>query len=135
MLRQFIVLINKNVILSRCDECFKRYHFTCLEPPLNKNPKKRGYSWHCADCDPTVSLTIITRFLTLTGIEMKPSFRFNLPHFLWDIFNEVMTEGNSGRVNISDTSCHRHCGHPLLCYLLVTTRFTLTVIPFIFNLN
>ncbi|XP_073943151.1 PHD finger protein 14 isoform X3 [Choristoneura fumiferana] len=39
--------------LVRCDECFKRYHFTCLEPPLNKNPKKRGYSWHCADCDPT----------------------------------------------------------------------------------
>lgn len=39
----------------RCDECHKRYHFTCLEPPLNKNPKKRGYSWHCADCDPTVS--------------------------------------------------------------------------------
>ncbi|XP_060801799.1 PHD finger protein 14 isoform X3 [Amyelois transitella] len=39
--------------LVRCDECYKRYHFTCLEPPLNKNPKKRGYSWHCADCDPT----------------------------------------------------------------------------------
>ncbi|XP_061377526.1 PHD finger protein 14 isoform X1 [Danaus plexippus] len=39
--------------LVRCDECSKRYHFTCLEPPLNKNPKKRGYSWHCADCDPT----------------------------------------------------------------------------------
>lgn len=39
--------------LVRCDECNKRYHFTCLEPPLNKNPKKRGYSWHCADCDPT----------------------------------------------------------------------------------
>lgn len=39
--------------LVRCDECTKRYHFTCLEPPLNKNPKKRGYSWHCADCDPT----------------------------------------------------------------------------------
>ncbi|XP_045494086.1 PHD finger protein 14 isoform X1 [Colias croceus] len=39
--------------LVRCDECQKRYHFTCLEPPLNKNPKKRGYSWHCADCDPT----------------------------------------------------------------------------------
>lgn len=39
--------------LVRCDECAKRYHFTCLEPPLNKNPKKRGYSWHCADCDPT----------------------------------------------------------------------------------
>ncbi|XP_049869890.1 PHD finger protein 14 isoform X2 [Pectinophora gossypiella] len=42
-----------NANLVRCDECYKRYHFTCLEPPLNKNPKKRGYSWHCADCDPT----------------------------------------------------------------------------------
>lgn len=42
-----------NTNLVRCDECNKRYHFTCLEPPLNKNPKKRGYSWHCADCDPT----------------------------------------------------------------------------------
>ncbi|CAK1546045.1 unnamed protein product [Leptosia nina] len=42
-----------NTDLVRCDECQKRYHFTCLEPPLNKNPKKRGYSWHCADCDPT----------------------------------------------------------------------------------
>ncbi|KAL4707936.1 hypothetical protein ACJJTC_013727 [Scirpophaga incertulas] len=42
-----------NTNLVRCDECYKRYHFTCLEPPLNKNPKKRGYSWHCADCDPT----------------------------------------------------------------------------------
>ncbi|CAH0763876.1 unnamed protein product [Diatraea saccharalis] len=42
-----------NSNLVRCDECFKRYHFTCLEPPLNKNPKMRGYSWHCADCDPT----------------------------------------------------------------------------------
>ncbi|XP_072939796.1 PHD finger protein 14 isoform X8 [Epargyreus clarus] len=39
--------------LVRCDECSKVYHFKCLEPPLNKNPKKRGYSWHCADCDPT----------------------------------------------------------------------------------
>ncbi|KAG7308249.1 hypothetical protein JYU34_006928 [Plutella xylostella] len=39
--------------LVRCDECFKRYHLSCLEPPLSKNPKKRGYSWHCADCDPT----------------------------------------------------------------------------------
>lgn len=40
-----------------CDECRKCYHFTCLEPPLKKSPKKRGYSWHCADCDPTVSNT------------------------------------------------------------------------------
>lgn len=36
-----------------CDECRRHYHFTCLEPPLKKSPKIRGYSWHCADCDPT----------------------------------------------------------------------------------
>ncbi|XP_066247470.1 PHD finger protein 14 isoform X1 [Euwallacea similis] len=39
----------------RCDECLKLYHFSCLEPPLKSSPKKRGYSWHCADCDPTAS--------------------------------------------------------------------------------
>ncbi|XP_017475254.1 PREDICTED: transcriptional regulatory protein RCO1-like [Rhagoletis zephyria] len=36
-----------------CDECHKHYHFVCLDPPLKKTPKIRGYSWHCADCDPT----------------------------------------------------------------------------------
>ncbi|KAK9731321.1 PHD-finger [Popillia japonica] len=41
--------------LVTCDECKKGYHFTCLEPPLKKTPKRRGYSWHCADCDPTGS--------------------------------------------------------------------------------
>ncbi|XP_055680624.1 PHD finger protein 14 isoform X2 [Lutzomyia longipalpis] len=41
-----------------CDECRKSYHFTCLEPPLKKTPKRRGYSWHCADCDPTDIETI-----------------------------------------------------------------------------
>lgn len=41
----------QNVVL--CDECRKNYHFTCLDPPLKKTPKRRGYSWHCADCDPT----------------------------------------------------------------------------------
>ncbi|KAJ3621506.1 hypothetical protein MTP99_003629 [Tenebrio molitor] len=39
----------------RCDDCQKVYHFACLDPPLKKSPKKRGYSWHCADCDPTGS--------------------------------------------------------------------------------
>lgn len=38
-----------------CDECRRTYHFSCLDPPLKKSPKRRGYSWHCADCDPTVS--------------------------------------------------------------------------------
>lgn len=37
-----------------CDDCKKLYHFTCLDPPLKKSPKRRGYSWQCADCDPTV---------------------------------------------------------------------------------
>ncbi|CAH1100434.1 unnamed protein product [Psylliodes chrysocephalus] len=39
----------------KCDECLKNYHFTCLDPPVKKTPKIRGYSWHCADCDPTGS--------------------------------------------------------------------------------
>ncbi|KAL1505491.1 hypothetical protein ABEB36_005050 [Hypothenemus hampei] len=44
---------NANAV--KCDECLKLYHFFCLEPPLKTSPKKRGYSWHCADCDPTNS--------------------------------------------------------------------------------
>lgn len=43
------------LFINRCDECKKNYHFKCLEPPVKKTPKRRGYSWHCADCDPTVS--------------------------------------------------------------------------------
>uniref|UniRef100_A0AAG5DUX8 PHD finger protein 14 n=1 Tax=Anopheles atroparvus TaxID=41427 RepID=A0AAG5DUX8_ANOAO len=39
--------------IVQCDECQKNYHFGCLDPPLKKTPKRRGYSWHCADCDPT----------------------------------------------------------------------------------
>ncbi|XP_044756920.1 PHD finger protein 14 isoform X2 [Coccinella septempunctata] len=39
----------------KCDECLNLYHFVCLDPPLKKTPKRRGYSWHCADCDPTGS--------------------------------------------------------------------------------
>ncbi|XP_063216881.1 PHD finger protein 14 isoform X2 [Bacillus rossius redtenbacheri] len=42
---------NQNLV--RCDECMKCFHFTCLDPPVKKSPKMRGYSWHCADCDPT----------------------------------------------------------------------------------
>ncbi|XP_050296490.1 PHD finger protein 14 isoform X2 [Anthonomus grandis grandis] len=44
-----------NTTAVRCDECLKLYHFSCLDPPLKSSPKKRGYSWHCADCDPTGS--------------------------------------------------------------------------------
>ncbi|XP_066589670.1 PHD finger protein 14 isoform X2 [Prorops nasuta] len=43
---------NQNLVM--CDECKKCYHFTCLDPPVKKSPKRRGYSWHCADCDPSV---------------------------------------------------------------------------------
>ncbi|XP_039291021.1 uncharacterized protein LOC111044535 [Nilaparvata lugens] len=41
--------------LVTCDECHKGFHFHCLDPPVKKSPKVRGYSWHCADCDPTES--------------------------------------------------------------------------------
>ncbi|KAK2584691.1 hypothetical protein KPH14_007027 [Odynerus spinipes] len=44
---------NQNLVM--CDECKKCYHFTCLDPPVKKSPKRRGYSWHCADCDPSAS--------------------------------------------------------------------------------
>ncbi|ESO94133.1 hypothetical protein LOTGIDRAFT_232407 [Lottia gigantea] len=37
----------------RCDECQLCYHFTCLNPPVKKSPKIRGYGWHCEACDPT----------------------------------------------------------------------------------
>ncbi|KAG5671576.1 hypothetical protein PVAND_001769 [Polypedilum vanderplanki] len=43
--------VSQNMV--KCDDCQKNYHFHCLMPPLKKTPKKRGYSWHCADCDPT----------------------------------------------------------------------------------
>lgn len=39
--------------LVQCDECMKGFHFACLDPPVKKSPKVRGYSWHCANCDPT----------------------------------------------------------------------------------
>ncbi|XP_014254853.1 PHD finger protein 14 isoform X2 [Cimex lectularius] len=41
--------------LVRCDECLQGFHFACLDPPVKKSPKVRGYSWHCANCDPTES--------------------------------------------------------------------------------
>ncbi|XP_050433269.1 PHD finger protein 14 isoform X2 [Adelges cooleyi] len=41
--------------MVQCDECSKNFHFRCLDPPVKKSPKVRGYSWHCAECDPTDS--------------------------------------------------------------------------------
>uniref|UniRef100_A0A0A9Y8L4 PHD finger protein 14 n=8 Tax=Lygus hesperus TaxID=30085 RepID=A0A0A9Y8L4_LYGHE len=48
-------LIGDNSNLVRCDECLQGFHFQCLDPPVKKSPKVRGYSWHCANCDPTES--------------------------------------------------------------------------------
>lgn len=57
----------------RCDECVKCFHFTCLDPPVKKTPKRRGYSWHCADCDPTVSTyTLQHRHLTFLWHRATP---------------------------------------------------------------
>ena len=39
---------SKNMV--KCDECSNCYHFTCCEPKLRGNPKKRGYLWYCNDC-------------------------------------------------------------------------------------
>lgn len=27
------------------------YHFGCLDPPVKKSPKQRGYQWYCEECD------------------------------------------------------------------------------------
>ena len=40
-----------NESLVRCDECRRCFHFSCLDPPCSKSPKRRGYSWYCQDCD------------------------------------------------------------------------------------
>ncbi|KAI1283824.1 PHD finger protein 14 [Halotydeus destructor] len=37
--------------LVQCDECKLFYHFGCLDPPVKKSPKQRGYNWFCQDCD------------------------------------------------------------------------------------
>ncbi|KAK3105602.1 hypothetical protein FSP39_001497 [Pinctada imbricata] len=41
--------------MVKCDECKLCYHFGCLDPPMKKTPKQRGYSWHCEACDPSDS--------------------------------------------------------------------------------
>uniref|UniRef100_T1JG44 PHD finger protein 14 n=1 Tax=Strigamia maritima TaxID=126957 RepID=T1JG44_STRMM len=43
---------NANLV-RLCDECSLCFHFLCLSPPVKKNPKQRGYDWHCENCDPT----------------------------------------------------------------------------------
>lgn len=48
------VVCNGSGLLSdtiRCDECKLSYHLACLDPPMKKSPKVRGYVWHCEACD------------------------------------------------------------------------------------
>ncbi|CAL1526617.1 unnamed protein product [Lymnaea stagnalis] len=48
------VVCNKDGVLNdtvRCDECMLSYHLKCLDPPMKKSPKVRGYMWHCEACD------------------------------------------------------------------------------------
>lgn len=56
---------NRPTFNFRCDECLKGFHFQCLDPPVKKSPKVRGYSWHCANCDPTVSCLLMSVVLFL----------------------------------------------------------------------
>lgn len=42
-----------NSNLVRCDDCYKCYHFACLNPPVKKTPKIVGWSWNCSDCAPS----------------------------------------------------------------------------------
>ena len=37
--------------MVKCDECLNNYHFQCLDPPVKKNPKHKGYLWICTNCD------------------------------------------------------------------------------------
>jgi len=46
-------LPGENVNLVRCDECRRCYHFSCLNPPVTKTPKRPGWGWHCNECDPS----------------------------------------------------------------------------------
>jgi len=41
--------------LVSCDNCKLEFHFFCLVPPLKYSPKRRGYSWFCANCDDAIS--------------------------------------------------------------------------------
>lgn len=45
----------ENTNSVKCDECFRCFHFLCLNPPVKKSPKQRGYTWHCENCDPSES--------------------------------------------------------------------------------
>ncbi|GMS80279.1 hypothetical protein PENTCL1PPCAC_2454 [Pristionchus entomophagus] len=42
-------------LLVECDACHKHYHLQCLDPPLERMPKKKLFEWHCMDCAPESS--------------------------------------------------------------------------------
>ncbi|KAJ1354286.1 hypothetical protein KIN20_011169 [Parelaphostrongylus tenuis] len=37
-------------LIIGCDLCYEYYHIGCLDPPLEKVPKKVNCEWHCANC-------------------------------------------------------------------------------------
>ncbi|KAK6037443.1 PHD-finger [Cooperia oncophora] len=37
-------------LMVGCDSCYEYYHIGCLDPPLERVPKKVNCEWHCADC-------------------------------------------------------------------------------------
>uniref|UniRef100_A0A158PAS5 PHD finger protein 14 n=1 Tax=Angiostrongylus cantonensis TaxID=6313 RepID=A0A158PAS5_ANGCA len=37
-------------LIIGCDSCYEYYHIGCLDPPLEKVPKKVNCEWHCAQC-------------------------------------------------------------------------------------
>ncbi|RCN48021.1 PHD-finger [Ancylostoma caninum] len=41
---------NDQHLMIGCDSCHEFYHIGCLDPPLEKVPKKVNCEWHCADC-------------------------------------------------------------------------------------
>lgn len=32
------------------------YHFACLDPPVRKSPKHRGYQWYCDECEKSMEI-------------------------------------------------------------------------------
>ncbi|KJH53632.1 PHD-finger [Dictyocaulus viviparus] len=41
---------NDQHLMVGCDSCYEFYHIGCLDPPLEKVPKKVNCEWHCAEC-------------------------------------------------------------------------------------
>ncbi|GMT11125.1 hypothetical protein PFISCL1PPCAC_2422 [Pristionchus fissidentatus] len=37
-------------LLVECDSCHKHYHLQCVDPPLERMPKKKMCDWHCSEC-------------------------------------------------------------------------------------